>query len=595
MSKVVIRLFLLSSLLIIASLAQASVASIEKSQITLQPENSALQKRIVENLNIYRRSLRTTQINPDANRLASGELVRIEQILSADGYYQPTVTYQVNADEAIQYTISTGAPYRVDQVTVSGIELADTSWQTLVAGDPLVTERVLNNESALSSYLSQNFCYFSIDVVHQVKLDHGRRSAQINYAVNAIQPSTIGSISFAPGAGVSEGYLFRQTQLRPGSCFRRSDIDQAVLNLYQTQLFASVQRTLNRQDNGQVDIHFSFVKRPPRTFSASTGWDSTESFNLKLGWENRNLFGYAQWLSIENSLQLAPFKRDGIGLRKSETDISLTLPGFQTANNTLILASGFTFESADNDNIETDRFYILKASATLNRKASRRETYTYSVALQRTEEQQVLGENQSDVYYLMRFPASYVYDENPSNFNPVTGKRYLVGLEPVLNIQQDGYSFLKSQFGWSSYRPLSRQLTLANDALLSSIWAATSNAENIPASDRLQLGGGGSIRGFAYRSIDTATSDAPGLNALQGTLELRAKLTDSWGMAAFADSGIVEDKLDQLFASQWALGAGFGIRYYTTFAPIRLDVAMPMNQKEGRAPYQIYISLGQAF
>lgn len=595
MINTMIKIIALVGLLIIATLGQASVATLDKSHVKLLPENSALQNRITDNLNRYRESLRTTQINPDANRLAAGEQVRIEQILSAQGYYQPAVRYQLDDDGSIQYTIETGEPYRVERVTVSGIELPEDSWQTLVVGDPLVTERVLSNESSLSSYLHQNFCYFSIDVKHQVKLDHSRRTAQVNYVVNVQQPSKIGTISFASGAGVSERYLRRQTQLRPENCFRRSDIDQAVLNLYQTQLFASVQRTLNRQDNGMVDVHFSFVKRPPRTLSASTGWDSTESFNLKLGWENRNLFGYAQWLTLENSFQFAPFKRDGIGLRKSETDVSLTLPGFQTANNTLILASGFTYESADNESVETDRFYILKASATLNRKASQRETYRYSIALQRTEEQQLFGERQNDVYYLIRFPASYVYDENPSNFNPVIGKRYLVGLEPVLNVQQDGYSFLKSQFGWSSYRPLSQRLTLANDALLSSIWAGTSNAQNIPATDRLQLGGGGSIRGFGYRSINSPTSQEPGLHALQGTLELRAKFNDSWGMAAFADSGIVEDELDQLFASQWAIGAGVGIRYYTAFAPIRLDVAIPINQRADRAPYQLYISLGQAF
>jgi translocation and assembly module TamA len=40
---------------------------------------------------------------------------------------------------------------------------------------------------------------------------------------------------------------------------------------------------------------------------------------------------------------------------------------------------------------------------------------------------------------------------------------------------------------------------------------------------------------------------------------------------------------------------GFGVRYDLGFGPIRADLAVPLNKREGEAAFQIYLSIGQAF
>ena len=42
-------------------------------------------------------------------------------------------------------------------------------------------------------------------------------------------------------------------------------------------------------------------------------------------------------------------------------------------------------------------------------------------------------------------------------------------------------------------------------------------------------------------------------------------------------------------------GLGVGARYHLSFAPIRVDVAVPLNKREGDAAFQLYVSIGQAF
>ena len=43
------------------------------------------------------------------------------------------------------------------------------------------------------------------------------------------------------------------------------------------------------------------------------------------------------------------------------------------------------------------------------------------------------------------------------------------------------------------------------------------------------------------------------------------------------------------------IAAGFGVRYNLGFGPIRVDVASPLTHRRGAAPFQIYVSIGQAF
>jgi translocation and assembly module TamA len=63
---------------------------------------------------------------------------------------------------------------------------------------------------------------------------------------------------------------------------------------------------------------------------------------------------------------------------------------------------------------------------------------------------------------------------------------------------------------------------------------------------------------------------------------------------AFIDAGSVGagelPETDELKAS-----VGVGVRYDLGFGPIRADIAVPLNKREGEAAFQIYLSIGQAF
>ncbi|MBN1769831.1 MAG: BamA/TamA family outer membrane protein, partial [Deltaproteobacteria bacterium] len=142
-----------------------------------------------------------------------------------------------------------------------------------------------------------------------------------------------------------------------------------------------------------------------------------------------------------------------------------------------------------------------------------------------------------------------------------------------------------------------------------------------PPDERLFSGGANSIRGYPYRRIGTWFScpdDDPdcvervpaghvvppaGGNTLwEFSAELRVQIVGGLSAAAFFDAGNV---LDGAFStvypesiSQVHPSVGAGLRYQTAVGPIRLDLAVPLQDDPRLAdvgPVSFHLTIGEAF
>jgi len=120
---------------------------------------------------------------------------------------------------------------------------------------------------------------------------------------------------------------------------------------------------------------------------------------------------------------------------------------------------------------------------------------------------------------------------------------------------------------------------------------------DVAAPRRFFAGGGGSVRGYAWQAIGPRLADNTpqgGVSVFEASFEVRHKLTERWGVVAFVDGGAVgADAYPQ--GDDFSAAAGVGVRYDLGFGPIRADIAVPLNKREGDAGFQVYISIGQAF
>ena len=140
---------------------------------------------------------------------------------------------------------------------------------------------------------------------------------------------------------------------------------------------------------------------------------------------------------------------------------------------------------------------------------------------------------------------------------------------------------------------------------------------DIPRDKLFFSGGANSIRGYGYQKVG-AFSDVDegdeenknnkplgkplgGESVFEIGIEPRIRVSDNLGFVAFVEGGNVYTKKMANPLRKLFFGYGVGIRYYTSFAPIRFDIAFPTKirkTKQGKkidSMFNLYLSIGQAF
>ena len=119
----------------------------------------------------------------------------------------------------------------------------------------------------------------------------------------------------------------------------------------------------------------------------------------------------------------------------------------------------------------------------------------------------------------------------------------------------------------------------------------------LPASERFFSGGGGSVRGFGFQDIGPQDSNGDpigGSSVAEVGIEIRTRVSEALGIVPFIEAGnVYPNTFPQFSGFRW--GGGIGLRYYTSVAPIRLDIAVPLNKRPGDSDFQLYLSFGQSF
>ena len=145
-------------------------------------------------------------------------------------------------------------------------------------------------------------------------------------------------------------------------------------------------------------------------------------------------------------------------------------------------------------------------------------------------------------------------------------------------------------------RPGTGPVVLAGRVKVGTLFGST--IPETPPDKLFFAGGGGSVRGYAYRSIGVDLGGdevVGGRSLLEGSAELRVRVSPSIGVVAFVDAGYVDPDSWPSFNGDVKIGVGGGLRYYTGLGPIRLDLAVPLEPQENDPSVAFYVGIGQAF
>ena len=151
------------------------------------------------------------------------------------------------------------------------------------------------------------------------------------------------------------------------------------------------------------------------------------------------------------------------------------------------------------------------------------------------------------------------------------------------------------QLDGSAYQPVGERVVVAARARFGTILGST--VDQIAPSRRFYAGGGASVRGYGYQAIGPryGEDDDPvgGKSLAEFSLEGRIRF-GNFGVVPFVDAGNISTSFLPRFRDL-RVGAGLGVRYYSNFGPIRVDVGTPINPQSGDPKIAVYVSLGQAF
>jgi translocation and assembly module TamA len=202
-------------------------------------------------------------------------------------------------------------------------------------------------------------------------------------------------------------------------------------------------------------------------------------------------------------------------------------------------------------------------------------------------------------YKLVGLPAQVILNEANSDVEPTRGYRLTFNATPYADLTNNNDLFAILKLVGTAYGDISGdgRSVLAGRAAFGTIPGGT-NA-NIPFDKLFYAGGGGSVRGFAYQSAgprDAFNNPLGGASLVEASLEFRQRIGKSFGAVVFVDAGSAyTDTMPNFSQMAPRLGTGVGVRYYTGFGPARLDLGVPLNKRDGDAPFGVYVSIGQAF
>jgi translocation and assembly module TamA len=542
---------------------------------------------------------------------------RVATALRSRGYYDARITATVAgrsiddaaALDAIDQTpeadkthfvfdVATGPLYRVTDLAIQGPPQVvgypglDRSKLALEPGKPADAAMILATEDQiLGQVKDQGYALASVSR-REVLIDHATHEAHVTFVVEPGPESRMGPVSFSGTEKVDTTYLQRRVPYEEGDPYKPANVNALRDRLTALGVFNSVRvkpaTALN--DKGELPIEVEVTDRVPRTFGFGLSYETIRGFAVNGYWTHRNLFGQAESLRLSAEV-------NNIGEGNVLEDFGY----------------GFKIDFRKPD------WWLKQQDATANAAAVNeiydaytRKAVTLGFGLDRIfnphwrgkiglsgEISQVTRYGITGYYRLLGMPMQAILNEADSDVEPTKGYRFILNVTPYYDLNHTNSPFAIARITGTGYLNVSGngRTVLAGRASFGTMPGGTAN--NIPFDKLFYAGGGGSVRGFAYQSAgprDAWNNPLGGASVVEGSIEFRQRIGKSFGAVAFIDAGSAYTDTIPNF-SQFAprVGTGAGVRYYTDFGPARLDVGIPVNKREGDAPFGIYVSIGQAF
>ena len=521
----------------------------------------------------------------------AGEQIR--RYLDSEGYFGALVDPRLDEAQQPLVRVRPGARFTIAEVRLSfdtpqggrlpGEEVRAATG--LTAGVPMRAADIIAAETALVEALRNNGWPQARPDEHAITANHLDNSVDVELRFITGPFLRFGQPQLAGGlADLSESYIASLAPFEPGD-----PVSLRQLNTYTQRLqgLSSVglaeTRLAPEEDDGEtrpVDVRME--PAPRHRLQLSARYATTEGPGTEAEWTRRNMFRRDETLILIGR----------VAQLNTGAEAVLRLPHWRRFAQNLEFGGGVAMERTDAFDQDS-----VRARAALSRPV--RDTIFAAIGVE-AQSARITDAAGRRTLNTVSFPLSVAYDDRDDILDPRSGLGAEIKLQPGYTFGAASNQYVRAQIGARTYFHTSETTLIAVQGRMGGLFGVS--ASDVPADLRFYAGGGGSVRGYGYQALSPRVISARtgelepfgGRSLVEGSVEARWRRSERLGFVAFIDGGVASSTIEPDWG-EVRYGAGFGVRYYPGFGPLRVDVATPLNGRSGDAPVHLYISIGQAF
>lgn len=541
----------------------------------------------------------------EARRRARSAAEAAQALLRSEGYYQPTVEDIVDGEDTPIAAISVdpGRRFLLTEPTIRWTDPAPDAESAadaraaigLKAGDPGRAVEVIAGEGRIVASLTRDGYADAVAEPRRVVVDHAAFTVAPEYRINSGRLVLLDGVQVRTRGRTNRGWVAGLAPWNEGDRYDPEQVAELERRLLDTGVYDGVGVALSPVSETTADGHRPVIvtlqDRPRRIFEAGATWSTAEGTGVDFIWTRYNRLARADTLRLE--ARWADID--------SRLGADLSLPHWRKPGRTLKLGAAVVNEDTD--------AYVRTAAvlyAELQQRIGKTSYFNYGIGLDAGQYQ----ENRFDYTTVPPQPVSFdrdlaivtgrtsaYLDYSNDPLNPTRGWRVTASVQPTAVTGESNILFLRAEGQATAYLPLQDQArtVLAGRVRIGSIVGGTELS--VPSDRLFYSGGGGSVRGYEYQGVNPELPDQTprgGLSLFETSVEVRRDIGESFQAVAFIDAGAVGFQ-ETPNLTNMRYGAGVGVRYKLPFGPIRGDIAIPLDKREGDPAFQVYISIGQAF
>lgn len=487
------------------------------------------------------------------------------ELLATEGYFSPQIDY-LGDGETLRLKIDPGPRTLIGDVNIAIDGAVDAArrrqliadWR-LPAGQPFRQDDWSGAKQHLLAELlgSGHPTARLVDSLADIDGEHQRANLSTHYDAGPYY--RFGALKISGLERYSPDLIARYNRsVKPGDPYDETELHELQAKLQATPYFGSVRASLdleagetNADGSITAPVAVQVRERQPHRVSFGTGFSSNTGARVEANYHTPDLFRQA-W-SLDSGLRLEQKRQTlyaDVFLPPDERD---RRHGFGAVN-----------EKSDIEKLKTERYAVGVQSIQQRGSIEQR----LSLFWQRERREPDGAEEVTSRALVPNVMWTWRHVDNL--LDPRTGTVLQAQVGGGAKAALSDQNFVRLHGRWQQFIPLGSRDQLTLRAELGRTFA--DSRQRVPQDYLFRTGGTGSIRGYAYQSLGVSEGDATVGGRYLGiaSVELTHWLNDSWGIAAFADTG---NAVDDLADVRLATGYGLGARWRSPAGPLGVDIA----------------------